>query len=74
MTAHLQDRDGENIVAVVSVRPMKTWEKMGFNKEGLIPTNLILTAAYSEAIYASGKRVRRSLGGGGGGGWQSFMF
>ena len=64
VTAHLLDTDGKNIEvtglletgAVVSVMPMKTWERMGCKIEDLIPTNLRLAAAYRGAIYvAAGK-------------------
>ena len=45
VTAHLLDNDGKKIGvtglldtgAVVSVMPIKTWERMGFTREDLIP-------------------------------------
>ena len=48
VTPHLLDSDGKNIevtgvldtVAVVSVMPIKTWERIGFTREDLIPTKL----------------------------------
>ena len=53
VTAHLLDTDGKKIQvrgildtgAVVSVIPTKTWQRMGFTREDLIPTNLRLAAA-----------------------------
>ena len=58
VTAHLLDTNGTKIGvtglldtgAVVSVMPIKTWEKMGFTREDLIPTNLRVAAANREAI------------------------
>ena len=41
--------------AVVSVKPIKTWKRMGFNKEDLIPTNLRLAAANHGAIDVAGR-------------------
>ena len=48
VTAHLLDTNGKKIGvtglldtgAVVSVMPIKIWERMGFTREDLIPTNL----------------------------------
>ena len=53
VTAHLLDTNGNKIGvtglldtgAVVSVMPIKSWERMGFTREDLIPTNLRLAAA-----------------------------
>ena len=58
VTAHLLDTNGKKIEvtglldtgAVVSVNPVKTWERMGFTREDLISTNLRLVAAYRGAI------------------------
>ena len=58
MTAHRLDTNGNKIEftglldtgAVVSVRPIKTWETVGFTREDLIPTNLRLAAANRGAI------------------------
>ena len=63
VTAHLLDDNGKKIRvtgllgtgAVVSVMPIKTWEKMGFTREDLIPTNLRLVAANRGAIYVAGR-------------------
>ena len=63
MTAHLLDTNGKKIGvtglldtgAVVSVMPIKTWERMGFTSEDLIPTNLRLAAANRGAIYVAGR-------------------
>ena len=64
VTAHLLDTNGKKIGvtglldtgAVVSVMPIKTWERMGFTREDLIPTNLRLAAANRGAIYVAGRR------------------
>ena len=52
VTAHLLDTNGKKIGvtglldtgAYVSVMPIKTWERTGFTREDLIPTNLRLAA------------------------------
>ena len=41
--------------AVVSLMPEKTWERMGFTREDLIPLNLRLPAANRGAIYVAGR-------------------
>ena len=56
VTAPLLDTNGKKIEvtglldtgAVVSVISMKTWEKMGFTREDLIPTNLRLRQPIQE--------------------------
>ena len=58
MTAHLLDANAKKIGvtglldtgALVSVMPIKTWEKMGFTREGLIPMNPRPAAANRGAI------------------------
>ena len=63
VTAYLLDIKGKktgvtgllDTGAVVSVMPIKTWERMGFTREDLIPTNLRLAAAYRGAIYVAGR-------------------
>ena len=58
VTAHLLDTNGKKIGvtgAVVSMMPIKTWERMGFTREDLIPTNLRLAAANRGAIYVAGR-------------------
>ena len=63
MTAHLLGTNGKKIGvtglldtgAVVSVMPIKTWERMGFTREDLISTNLRLAAANRGAIYVAGR-------------------
>ena len=60
-TAHLLDTKGKKIGvtglldtgAVVSVMPIKTWERMGFTRKDLIPTNLRQAAANRGAIYVA---------------------
>ena len=62
-TAHLLNTNGKKIGmtglldtgAVVSVMPIKTWERMGFRRENLTPTNLRLVADNSGAIYGAGR-------------------
>ena len=59
VTAHLLDINETKLGvtglldtgAVVSVMPIKTWERMGFTREDLIPTKLRLAAANRGAIY-----------------------
>ena len=63
VVAHLLDTNGKKIgvtglldtEAVVSVMPIKTWKRMGFTREDLIPTNLRLEAANRGAIYVAGR-------------------
>ena len=63
VTAHLLDTDGKKIEvtglldtgAVVIVMPIKTWQRMGFTREELIPTDLRLAAANRGAIYVAGR-------------------
>ena len=63
VTAYLLDTNGKKIGvtglldtgAVVSVTSIKTWERMGFTREDLIPTNLRLAAVSRGAIYVAGR-------------------
>ena len=59
--------------AVVSVMPTKTWERMGFTSEDLIPTNLRLAAANRGAIYVAGNPPMTVLHMGGRDLWMSFL-
>ena len=81
VTAHLLDTNGTKIGvtglldtgAVVSVMPIKTWERMGFMREDLIPTNLRLAAANRGAIYVAGRTPITVLHMGGRDLWMSFL-
>ena len=81
VTAHLLDTNGTKIGvtglldtgAVVSVMPIKTWERMGFTREDLIPTNLRLAAANRGAIYVAGRTPIMVLHMGGRDIWMSFL-
>ena len=81
MTAHLLDTNGKKIGvtglldtgAVVSVMPIKTWERMGFTREDLFPTNLRLAAANRGAIYVAGRTPITVLHMGGRYLWMSFL-
>ena len=81
VTAHLLDTNGTKIgvtglldtEAVVSVMPIKTWERMGFTREDLIPTNLRLAAANRGAIYVAGRTPITVLHMGGRDLWMSFL-
>ena len=59
--------------AVVSVMPIKTWERMGFTREDLIPTNLRLAAANRGGIYVAGRTPITVLLMGGRDLWMSFL-
>ena len=81
VTAHLLDTNGKKsgvtgllyTGAVVSVMPIKTWERMGFTREeDLIPTNLRLAAANRGAIYVAGRKPISVLHMGGRDHWMSF--
>ena len=81
VTAHLLDTNGKKIGntglldtrAVVSVMPIKTWERMGFTRKDLIPTNLQLAAANRGAIYVAGRTPITVLRMGGRDLWMSFL-
>ena len=81
VTAHLLDTNGTKIGvtglldtgAVVRVMPIKTWERMGFTREDLIPTNLRLAAANRGAIYVAGRTPITVLHMGGRDLWMSFL-
>ena len=81
VTAHLLDTNGTKIGvtglldtgAVVSLMPIKTWERMGFTREDLIPTNLRLAAANRGAIYVAGRTPTTVLHMGGRDLWMSFL-
>ena len=81
MTADLLDFNGKKIgvtgllgtEAVVSVMPIKTWERMSFTSEDLIPTNLRLAAANRGAIYVAGRTPITVIHMGGRDLWMSFL-
>ena len=81
VTAHLLDTNGKKLGvtglldtgAVVGVMPIKTWERMGFTREDLIPTNLRLAAANRGAIYVAGRAPITVLHIGGRDLWMSFL-
>ena len=81
VTVHLLDTNGKKIGvtglletgALVSVMPIKTWERMGFTREDLNPTNLRLAAATRGAIYVAGRTPITVLHVGGRDHWMSFL-
>ena len=81
VTAHLLDTNGMKIGvtglldtgAVVSVMPKKTWERMAFTREDLIPTNLRLAAANRGSIYVAARSPITVLHMGGRDLWMSFL-
>ena len=81
VTAHLLDINGTKIGvtglldtgAVVSVMPIKTWERMGFTREDLIPTNLRLAAANRGAIHVAARTPITVLHMGGRNLWMGFL-
>ena len=81
VTAHLLDTNGKKIGvtglldtgAVVSLMPIKIWERMGFTREDLISTNLPLAAANRGAIYVAGRTPITVLHMGGRDLWMSFL-
>ena len=81
VTAHLVDTNGKKIRvtglldtgAVVSVMPIKIWERMGFTRKDLISTNLRLAAANRGAIYVAGRTPITVLHVGGRDLWMSFL-
>ena len=81
VTAHLLDTNGKKIGVtglldtgeVVSVMPIKTWERMGFTREHLIPTILRLAFANRGAIYVAGRTPITVFLVGGRDLWMSFL-
>ena len=81
VTTHRLDTNGKKIGvtglldtgAVVSVMPLKTWERMGFTREDLIRTNLRLAAANRGAIYVAGRTPITVLHMGGWDLWMCFL-
>ena len=81
VTAHLLDTNGKKIGVtgpldtgtVVSVMPIKTWERMGFTREYLVPRNLRLAATNRGAIYVAGRTPKTVLHMGGRDLWMSFL-
>ena len=81
VTAQLLDTNGKkigvtgllNTEAVVSVMPIKTWERMGFTRQDLIPTNLRVAAANRGAIYVAGRTPITVLHMGGRDLWMIFL-
>ena len=81
LTAHLLDTNVKKIGvtglldtgAVISVIPIKTWEKMGFTRENLVPTSLRLAAANRGAIYVAGRTSIMVLHIGGRDLWMNFL-
>ena len=81
VTAHLLDTNGNKIGitglldtgAVRSVMPIKTWERRGFTREDLIPTNLRLAPANRGAVYVAGRTPITVLHMGGRDLWMSFL-
>ena len=81
VTAHLLDTNRKKIgvtgildtAAVVSVMPIKTWERMGFTREDKNPTNLRLAAANRGAINVARRTPTTVLHMGGRGLWMSFL-
>ena len=81
VTAHLLDTNGKKIGviglldtgSVLSVKPIKTWENMGFTREDLNPTNLRLAAANRGTIYVAETKPITVLHMGGRDLWMSFL-
>ena len=81
MTAHLLDTNVKKIGVtgildtgvVVSVMPKETWERMGFTREDLIPTNLRLAADNRGAIYVAERTPITVIHMGGRYLWMSFL-
>ena len=81
VTADLLDTDGKRIGviglldtgAVVSLMPIKTWKRMAFTSEELIPTKLRLAAANCGAIYVAGRTTNTVIKMGEWNLWMSFI-
>ena len=81
VTAQLLDTNGKkigvtgllNTEAVVSVMSIKTWERMGFTRQDLIPTNLRVAADNHGAIYVAGRTPITVHHMGGRDLWMSFL-
>ena len=63
VSAHVLDISGKNTQlrglidtgAVLSIIPIETWERMGFNKDDLIDSRIRLSAANKEALRVLGR-------------------
>ena len=81
VTVHLLDTNKKKIGvtglldtgAVVSVMPIKTWERMDFTREDLTPPNLRLAASNRGTIYVAGRTPITVLLIGGRDLWMSFL-
>ena len=81
VTIHLLDTIGKKIgvtglldtEAVLSVMPLKTWERMGCTREDLIPTNLKLLVTNRGATYVAGRTPITVLHMGGRDLWMSLL-
>ena len=59
--------------AVLSVVPIETWERMGFNKDDLIESRIRLSAANNGALRVLGTTSKIALSLGGGNLWMSVL-
>ena len=81
LVAHLLDVQGKHFSVkglldtgvVVSVIPISTWTKMGFERSDLSPTNIRRAAANQGAIYVPGRAPIISLQLGGRHFWMNFL-
>ena len=81
LAAHVLDVQGRQLSvkglldtgAVVSVKPVRTWTDMGFDRSDLIPTNIRLAADNQGAIYVTGRTPIISLQLGGRHLWMTFL-
>ena len=70
VSAHVLDISGKKTQlsglldtgAVLSVLPIKTWERMGFNKDDLIYSRIRLSAANKGALYWRTPIIALNLG------------
>ena len=80
VTTHLLDTNGTKNRShrasghrIKTMKTIKTWERMGFTREDLIPTNLRLAAANRGAICVAGRTPITVLHMGGRDLWMSFL-
>ena len=70
LAAHVLDVQGKRLSVK---RLFDTWTDMGFNRSGLMKTNIRLAAANQGAIYVAGRKPITSLQLGGRHLWMSFL-
>ena len=73
VSAHVLDISGKKTGTILSVIPIETWERMGFNKDDLIDSRIRLSAANKGALRVLGRTPIIALNLGERNLWMSFL-